>query len=196
MNDADIIKSRFSFSLPADYMRCLGAGLLANDRLTGFEVSRYAWLSPDKIAGCVLPSYKITTLVPCAKTGGGDYYCWFVEAAGEAWIAECLRDSNFAEGFAPNFEGFVFRSLLEEFADTWLTTDLGQAAEIFREYAVRSRRVLRTGWAEILVSLAANNPRLNRVEHPQVVSEREVSEIIKSHLAFPSLGKEFRQNVE
>src|SRR6266536_6595984 len=105
MADYDRVKARFGFSLPNDYLRFWNAGLLVNDLAKGLKVSRHAWLSPDEIAACPWPSYKLTSLIPCAQTWGRDHYCWYVQESGDAWIAECPRDSDFAEVFAPHFEG-------------------------------------------------------------------------------------------
>ena len=188
------IKARFAFTLPDDYVRFWNAGLLTNDVLTGLKVSRHSWLSPDMIAERPWPEYKIQELVPCAQTPGRDHYCWYRETDG-AWIAECPRDSDFGEGVAPHFEGFVFRSLLEEFTDSWLTEDINAIAIIFRRYTARVSGVLRPTWSEILRKCSLKRPTLNRWDRPHVISEEETSAIINAELAFPMLRKSFRQHL-
>lgn len=194
MDAPDRVMTRFHFSLPNDYMQFWNAGLLVNDHTKGIRVSRHSWLSPDEIADCPLPAYKMKSLIPCAQTPGRDHYCWQVTESVDAWIAECPRDSDFAEGFAPHFEGFVFRSLLDEFADSWWIEDQSLIAAIFREYATRVSSILRPSWAEAILKCAAGTPMLNRWNRLGVISEEQASTIIRYELAFPMFGRGFRQH--
>ena len=89
MDSFSKITDRFQFMLPDDYKKFSSAGLLVNDRATGLRVSRHSWFSPDDIASCQWPDYKIKSLVPCAQTAGRDHLCWFGAESGGAWIAEC-----------------------------------------------------------------------------------------------------------
>ena len=196
------IRERFEFSLPDDYLKFWNAGILVSDKVAGLWMSRYWWLTPDKIADIdqyQWPFYKIRSLVPCARTPGGGHYCWFVEKNGGVWIAECPRDSDFAEGFAPNFEGFVFRSLIEEFTGTWHIKNLAGASAMFQRYAEMVRPLFRPRWADILANLASRRPVRSTMRGaegcPCVLTQDEASEIVRSELAFPNLGKEFRQHV-
>jgi hypothetical protein len=195
MNSLESIKSRFQFSIPNDYLRLWHAGVLANDRESGIKLSRHKWLGPEEIADCPWPNYKIGQLIPCARTPGGDHYCWYVQPSGDVFIAECPRDSDFADAFSPDFEGFFFRSLLEEFNDTWLVDDFFEASKLFNDYAQRVRGVLRKRWEEILLEYADQKPILNRWNRPQVISDERLSSIIRTELDFPGMGKQFRQHV-
>ncbi|HXE51371.1 MAG TPA: hypothetical protein VN541_00055 [Tepidisphaeraceae bacterium] len=197
MKTFDGVIARFDFRPPADYMRFLSAGALANDFKTGMRVSRLSWRSPKEIDSCLWPEYKIKSLVPCAQTPGRDHYCWSLSDHPEnPWIAECPRDSDFAEGFAPHFEGFVFRALLEEMSGTWLTDDPNTAARMFRLNADRSRAGLRHVWAEILDTLASRPVTFNQANSPRVISEEYAAQVVNSELAFPMLGKQFKQHLD
>lgn len=194
MTSYERVRERFHFSVPDDYRRFWDAGLLVNDRANGLNVSRHSWLSPDEIANYPFPSYKISQLVPFAETPGRDTYCWYVEASGENWIADCPRDSNFAEGTAPSFEGFVFRSLLEEFSDSWVIESLADMREVFEAYTARTREFLPDRWTAILMGYRSRESKHNRWGRPQLIPEDHVKRIIGAELAFPMLGTEFRQH--
>lgn len=202
MDAYEKIRQRFGFSLPDDYLKFWNAGILVSDKVAGLWMSRYWWLTPDKIANIdhyQWPFYKSTSLVPFARTPGGDNYCWFFSGAKEVWIADCPRDSDFAEGWAPNFEGFVFRSLIEEFMGTWHIKDIAEASAMFQRYAEMVRSLLRPRWADILAHLASRVPVRSTMRggegYPCVLTQDEASKIVQSELAFPTLGKEFRQHV-
>jgi hypothetical protein len=194
MIDGDGVKARFGFSLPEDYLRFWRAGLLPRERATALNFSRYWLLSPDQIVDRRWPEYKIKQLVPCARTGGGDHYCWYVPESGDVWMADCPRDSDIATGFAPHFEGFIFRALLEEFADSWLIEDPQEMTATYKDYARRVGEVMRPNWTEILIKLASQGPTINEWEHLQVFSWREAQAIVNAELAFPMLNKEFAQH--
>lgn len=196
MDSLSKVKERFQFTLPNDYLTFFGAGLLENDQSTGLRVSRHFWLSPDEIASCQWPSYKTRSLVPCAQTPGRDHLCWFVAESEDPWIAECPRDSDMAEGFAPHFEGLVFRSLLEEFADSWQTVELNEVSPIYQRYVERVAKVMRRNWVEILWKCASQPVGLNEWKRPKVISAEYMSHVISSELVFPFMGSEFRQHVE
>ena len=77
MNSLSKVRERFQFTLPDDYLAFFGAGLLENDQPTGLRLSSHLWLSPDDIASCQWPRYKIKSLVPCVRLRSRSL-CWFV----------------------------------------------------------------------------------------------------------------------
>jgi hypothetical protein len=196
MDNNHRIAARFGFTPPKDYDRFWVAGLLSNNQTTGLKLSRFRWLSPGEIADCPWPSYKIKSLVPFARTHGRDHFCWFTETATESWIADCPRDSDFGEGVASHFEAFVFRSLLEEFADSWLPQNSSDAAEMFRAYAQRVRSVMRPQWEAMIAGYASREPIINRWGRPSVISKEEFDSLVSAELAFPFLRHRFRQNTD
>lgn len=194
MDYIQIIESRFHFRLPDDYLRFWNAGVLVNDPEFGLNLSRFSWLSPQEIADCSWPSYKIDGLVPCAETPGRDHYAWYVQPGAPAWVADCPRDSRYGEGVAPHFEGFVFRSLLDEFSDSWLIDDTDEIVRIYRQYMTRVRALFRKRWIEILLAFESRKATLNGEGRPQLIPPEEVKNIVHAELAFPMLGREIVQH--
>jgi hypothetical protein len=192
------VRKRFGFTLPDDYLRLWALGLLNRHNSAWIEVSRHTWLSPDEIATIKWwPDYKIKSLVPCAQTGGGGHVCWVASRGRPKFIADCPRDSDFAKGFAANFEGLLFRSLLDEFSDTWLVEDdLAAASRKFRRDADLAASVLPNDWGVLLKKLARRRPSINKESgNPHVISFVEVAEIVKKELAFPNLDEPFVQHL-
>jgi hypothetical protein len=199
MTPADRICERFKFALPEDYLRFWNAGIFGGDSTKPMRMSRFWWMTPDEIAAVDWPPYKIPGLVPFARTPSPDYYCWYTCNAFPAWVAECPRDCDAAEGIAPSFEGFIFRALVEEFSDSWQATRRRSGGPIdlrvlASEYTRRVDGLLRPSWVKILDGIAMGTPTLNRWKHLGLISCDEASRIIKSELAFPMLGKEFMQH--
>jgi hypothetical protein len=199
MNDIENIKGRFDFDLPSDYLRFWESGILTNDIATGLNMSRFWWLAPNEIVTCSWSDYKIRQLIPFAKTPAPDHYCWYVQPGGNVFIADCPRDSNIATVCAPHFEGFIFRSLLEEFADCWqanrsLISNPVDLSHLAREYSLRVSGLLRLKWVEVLGKYAAQPLRMGPTGGPQLLSWAEASRVIEQELAFPMLDKEFTQH--
>lgn len=188
------IRIRFGFELPEDYVVTWNSGLIDRNSPTYLRISRHAWLSPSEIANFELPTVRKIGFVPCASTESRGQYCWCVSETLESFIADCPRDSDFADGYAPHFEGFLFRSLIEEFSDCWITGQLDVASGIFKVYAKRASSVLRPEWGEILMSFANSAAELNPQGNPHVISEQNATLIIDREMSFPMFGEEISQS--
>jgi hypothetical protein len=66
-----------------------------------------------------------------------------------------------AEVFAPNFAGFLYRRLLEEFSGTWLTEmlSLKDVQALFVRYSEELTDVLQAEWVSVLRDLVRRELR-------------------------------------
>jgi hypothetical protein len=74
------------------------------------------WDPPAEVARWVPPDYwKDSIVASFASNGYGDYWCWYPEFADSQGIPViyCPHDYIEAEIFAPNFEAFLYRAILE-----------------------------------------------------------------------------------
>lgn len=201
VDDYEVARERWGFEIPADYRRCWEAGLLNRDVCQGLCLSALRWLSPNEIATLDWPAWKISKLMPFAATFAGDHYCWFFESPGRVWVADCPRDSDFASGYAPTFEGFVYRAILEEFVNTRLGKifELSDAdlQALLIAIAERAARILPQEWSAVLNNFARRPLRsrmLRAVIIQSTASAVEVERVVKRDLGFAMLDREFRQH--
>ena len=136
------VESRLGFTLPELYLRMERDGVLhhGKDRKdwlknahrgqweTRFRLVKppalscalggrsVYWDPPAEVARWVPPDYwKDSIVASFASNGYGDYWCWYPEFADSQGIPViyCPHDYIEAEIFAPNFEAFLFRAILE-----------------------------------------------------------------------------------
>jgi len=196
--DVEEVRKRWGIILPEDYLRFHSGGLLINDFDRGLRLSRFWWFTPKQIAECSLPDYRIEQLVPFAQTWGRDHFCWWVDSGRPEWIADCPRDSNFAEGIAPHFTGFVYRALLQEFSGSWLVEQsVADVREILAGYARKVAPLLPPKWATVLIECTTREFVPGKAGNTyQFISPEEMKSFVSRDLNFPMLGSSFRQNRE
>lgn len=196
MNNFEQATTRWHFVFPEDYLTFYNTGMLTESPATGLRLSRFWWLTPAEIAGCDWPDYKIPELVPFAKTPGRDHFCWHKDGG---WVASCPRDSDFGEGFAPSFAGFVYRALLEEFAGTWLVSvlesDSAKVRTLLAEYSARAGALLPESWRDVLRDCGKRELIQTEWDHQSIRSE-EMNVIVQRDLAFPMLNRSFKQHMD
>ena len=107
------IRERFEFSLPDDYLKFWNAGILVSDKVAGLWMSRYWWLTPDKIADIDQYQWPIGIILIFGQNrlSNGDILYLFCdvaaagidagyhlrpadEAAGAEQLAQCFRSVN------------------------------------------------------------------------------------------------------
>jgi hypothetical protein len=74
------------------------------------------WEPPSEVAQWEPPGHwEANRFVSFAGNGYGDYWCWYPASADSFGIPVvlCPHDELEAEIFAPNFQAFLFRSILE-----------------------------------------------------------------------------------
>jgi hypothetical protein len=189
---------RWGRALPDDYLEFVNLGLASSDPSTGICLSRLTWWSPEQIAQCRWPAWKIRDLLPFAKTPGGDHYAWRFHRGGTFWIAECPRDSDYGKGVAPTFRDFVYRSVLEELAGSWLQSVFGlsttEVENTLRSYVDRLRVYLPPPHVDTLRSCLASGVRDIGDETCAAIADDRFEEIVKRDLWFPHFGEKFKQH--
>ena len=127
------------------------------------------WEPPAQVAHWRPPEYrKDSVFVVLAGNGYGDYWCWYPEFADSHGmpVVFCPHDYIFAEVFAPNFEAFLFRSILE----SWIGIP-EDALEQFEGGKADYEKFIRA-------NVSTLEPYLNPqwVETVKRISERELTE--------------------
>jgi hypothetical protein len=188
-------ESRLGFALPELYLRMERDGVLhhGKDREdwlknwhrgrweTRFRLSKppalsctlgersVYWVPPAEVGHWVPPGYwKDRVFVSFASNSYGDYWCWDPESSDSRGmpVIFCPHDYIEAEIFAPNFEAFLFRSILESWIgiteDAFGRFDGGKSD--YREF--------------IKANVSALEPYLNPqwAENLKRISERELTE--------------------
>lgn len=184
--------------LPEAYTRLFDAGLLDYRKKRSCIVLDHAeWLTPQDIASVDWPPHVVPGLVPFAQTGSGDHWCWYVPWSGDNEIPVVFspHDMNRASGFAPNFEGCVYRLVLEQFARSSLLGERSAArlSKTFKRYAAQLQPFLPRRWGATLSTLAAR-PVRQAGDAFCLMEEDELRAIISRDLTFARMGKKFRQH--
>lgn len=122
--DADAltaIRTRYGCELPPSYCALLAKGHFSPSPWENFlALHDCEWLPLAEIAAYRFLSFQIASdggFVPFAVSARRDEFCWRLDwaAGGEPPVVFCERgESGF--GYAPHFQGFLFRKALEEFA--------------------------------------------------------------------------------
>ena len=185
--------------LPAAYMDMFKAGLLDHRKKSKcLLLDEVEWLTPKDIAGVDWPPHVVPGLVPFAATGSGDHWCWYLpwNKAGNLPVVFSPHDLNTATGFAPNFEGCIYRLVLEQFARSTLLGESSttRLSKRFMRYAEMLAPFIPRTWARTLGMLAAR-PIKEDDEVLSVVGEEELKKLVRRDLKFPKLDKKLRQHV-
>ncbi|MCA9626454.1 MAG: hypothetical protein KC766_02255 [Myxococcales bacterium] len=156
---------------------------------------RVRWWSLKRIARWQPPAdwRAASDAVPFAQTSDGDLWCWYPSwATGNTPPVVLVRASEEARLYAPNFEGFLFRQLLD-----WLSGVPGAALDCDEaELESRARTAvdsvrphLRSNWLALLDAVRERPLRRNeRSGHLQFLEPEEVREIVQRELPFDRLN--------
>jgi hypothetical protein len=200
----EAIERRWQFTLPEDYVRLYGRGVfeererfVVNGPLR-FTFTDLSWLTLDQIAAFEPFEYQVPGLVPFARSGRRDLWCWYptLRHAAGAPVVFCPVDCDTAEVYAPDFTHFLYRRVLEEFGGTWLDDQFG-------------REELRALWTRYVDALSAvvdpsrlgplraflDRPFTTNDGAVALASWDEIDEVIARYLAFPLLRHEFKHYV-
>ena len=185
------IRARWDFKLPVAYLKMHELGLVRSNADTALVLSDTSWLSGVEIGDYSDPLRDLDSMVPFAKSGRGDLWCWYLKpAAGRSLVVQSPAQSAFCTGYAPNFEGAIYRLLLEEFSSTWLVGKLGDAdavAQRFMGYAAEVAPFLPFEWSARLSDIASR-PLLPQLGgNYGFLSPVESNEIVQQHLVFEQL---------
>jgi hypothetical protein len=155
------LQSRWKIRLPEVYEAMLKRGLFEGQSGSALEFWDVRWFDLLQIADFQPPEYVIDGLVPFAKQGRGSIWAWWPAhvAPGGLPVVLSPRDSNTGEIYASNFEGFLFRQVVEEMADVQMDDfpdGPGQTISSIKAKLELIRPCLPQKWTDALSVLAAN----------------------------------------
>lgn len=138
-------------------------------------------------------------MIPFAETPGGDHFCWYLEDGRTTWIAECPRDEDFATGYAPSFDGFIYRALLEEYCATWLVSEPELPAVVVRDlliaYTTKVSETLPPAWL-LTLNGVTSHAFVQRGRLFGFITRGEVNELVERDLSFDVLNGALKQHVD
>jgi hypothetical protein len=176
MTTLDQIERDFSFTFPSSYRSMLAAGLLDHDSQRCIVLSDTEWLTPEEMHQSLLrPPHRADVisrsqpqprtpplLLGFAQNGRGDQWAWLRDdRTDNPRIAFDVHDQLWPTFYAPSFEGFVYRLLLEDMASSWLLDrldDVSQLGPIFQRYAGAVQPYLPAQWGQALMEISRRSP--------------------------------------
>jgi hypothetical protein len=199
MSDYDLIEARHGLHVPGQYRAVRAKGLFDHDGPNELLLTDVDWMTTEAIANFRPLGFQIEGLVPFARTARRDLYCWYPAWTSDKGIpiAFCPRDDENAICYAPDFFGFLYRILLEEFSGSWLPEDYGidGTAERFLRYAKDVGQFLPDSWADTLHQLSLRPLREVEKEVYGVTERQKCDELIEKALSFSRLNEEFKHYV-
>ncbi len=116
------ILEQHGFDIPETYRALRARGLFDPEGKNELFLTDLQWLSLLSIA----TSQRIDGAIPFARTTRREHFCWSprVDHGDGAPITFHPRGES-PTLYAPNFEAFIYRSILEEFSLSWLPNSFG-----------------------------------------------------------------------
>jgi hypothetical protein len=200
MDEYEVIEARYQFRLPPLYRELRAAGCFDYTRPDKYiELTDHQWKSLQAIGRhefCPWQTYSQTFLVPFSHSARRDEWGWRLDwiRGDEPAIVFCERGPE-GKGFAPDFRGFLYRMLLEEFSGTWVVArpedDEGKAKIRRAVEAICAH--LPGAWVKRIDELSRQPWYTERDGTIRVYSRAECNRIIEQDLAFPHLNAVFQQ---
>ncbi len=199
-SDLQRAEQRFGMSIPDSYSDLAGTGALTWNGPERVDehlfLTDLEWLTPAEIADYeFLLAYP--GIVPFAISARRDEWAWYPtwSEAGEPSVVLSERGMS-ATGYAPTFEAFLFRRLLEELAGTWLADD----PDFGPEGALRQikgnldliRPVIRPPWYVVLKMKVGPSAVLRESEDGDwsLITWEESQSIVAAELQWSHLDEE------
>lgn len=163
--------------------------------MAGIQVE---WMKPKDIAAHERDEHwdPKLTLVPFAQNGGGDLWCFCPDPkkANRAPIALCAMDSNEAEIFAPDLEGFLFRQLLNALAeidprDGEFTPE--QTLQMVKAEIKTITPYVRKAWIGVLGEVASRRMKTDKNGYRSFLSFKDAKALARKTLADKKLDSTF-----
>lgn len=203
MDPIATIRQRYGFDLPELYRELLSMGRFSTTPWENYlNLHECEWLSLEEIANYEFLDFQITSdggFVPFGVSAGRDEYCWRLDWATEAEppVVFCERgESGF--GYAPHFQGFLYRQSLEEFAGYGGPENERGLASLQRTVAILAPN-LPGPWSGHLRELAEHKfADWKKGKHGELylVTKDELASVITEQLAFRHLNEPFLQDKE
>lgn len=197
------IEKRYGFSLPNEYLALRYSGHLTwpePEPKVYLHLSDFEWLTPEEIARYDFFD-QIPGLVPFAISARRDEWAWRTDWAvdGRVPVVFCGRTTS-AAGYAPDFAGFLYRILLDEFSGTWITNDFGPEGTVaqFHRYVDWVAPLIPARFVAMLRWILASNPKLRTLADGSegVFPREEADRIAARDLAFPHFDEEFEHYLD
>jgi hypothetical protein len=187
------IEQRWNFALPEQFRVLSRVGAIDYESPRHINLTNIKWYHPAKVEGQDIPDYWVPGLVPFAGSPKGDSVCWVLDWKSKFGIgtAFCLRGSNSGTGYAPDFAGAVYRSLLEELSGSFLVNTPEEFLDVFRRYIDCVSVIFREGWVNTLTDLM-RRPTTVDDDGLRVINVEEVRDIVHRDLVFPQLDVRFK----
>ena len=200
MNVYNQIEARYGFCIPEAYRRLEANGWLSwSEKNPDYLwLDDGEWLTPDQILNYKFQEYHKDGFIPFAFTGGGDLWCWHPgwNANGITPVVFCPRDSYDGNRYAPNFLGWVFRTIVEFASSAKCFSEEVEAKKHFARWRKDVAPLLPEAWAAVVRDLGQKPMRTWPEESgfggSGFISMAEANEIVQKHLAFPHLEEEIR----
>ncbi len=180
------------FSAPRVFRRMLEGAELDGLPALG---DRVKWWSLRRMASWQPPSdwSAASDAVPFAQTANGDLWCWYPGwATGNTPPIVLVSGGKDARLYAPNFEGFLFRQLLEQLSGAEGQSLERDEAELERQAQAALERVrpyLRSNWLALLDAVRERPLRRNELTgRLQFLEPEEAREIVQRELPFEHLN--------
>lgn len=156
------------------------------------------WMQPDDLEGHEpLEDWKPELgLTPFAQNGAGDLWCIHESArdGDRVPVSFVPHDEMKATIYAPDFEAFLFRQLLEAFSeidprgDGFSTTERAQSA---RAEIKTLTPYVRKAWLDVLSEVASRPVKVSKHGYHSFLTRPEAQTLVKSTLAYPRLDETF-----
>jgi len=131
-------------------------------------------------------------LLPFARTGGGDSYCFWTNAPGfdEPPVVLVWHDDDRADVLAANYQDFVFRKMVEAVADYERPYSLlshGELAVNLRRWLQTHQPVLRGDQYAAVAALFAREGEIAEGD----ITDDDAQALVKQVIGFPRLDESF-----
>src|SRR5688572_2062736 len=194
------VERRYKFRVPELYRTMFAAGHFdPRNEDVWLTLSDFEWLTPEAMAEFVFLDWQAphkTWFVPFAVSGRHDQWGWRMDWAdgGEPPVVFCEWGP---EGYAhaPDFRGFLYRMLLEEYSGAWSLESLDD--EKGKQTLARSLEMvlphLPKPWAARLKKLTRKPWQKDDRGTFYVFPRSECDKIVAKDLAFAHLNEKFWQ---
>jgi hypothetical protein len=199
VNLYDAIQTRYGFAIPDEYREMEQAGLFDAKTDEGADLWMQLdleWLPPEGILDYTFADYHKPGFVPFAGNCAGDAWCWWPEQTSALGtpVVLCPHDDMEGKVDAPNFQGAIYRRILD-YANGMLTReDEPEARKHLRWFAREMKPYFMPRWIETIESLAARPFEAwqhGRLQGEGFCSYHEYLDLVKRDLDFPRLGEKF-----
>ena len=153
------------------------------------------WWGLEDVVNWDAPDYYALTFVPFAANGAGDLWAWY-PASGTEEVVFVPHDENAAQHYAPHFEGFLFRHIVQGLAEIYehagQTYTPEQRVQDAKANVNTLAPYLRPAWVSLLNELTSRPLEFDKAWRCfGFLKRKDAKEIVERELAMSNLGEEF-----